>query len=171
MSSRRPSKFSDVLRSVAVLAALMLSLVVVGKIFTIDPDHAGSDVDPAAVAAQTARQVGVPLWAPPSLPNGWRATAATWRDDAWHVGVVTGGEKYIGLEQTSSSVTDALRRFSPHSRDDGSTRIGGAVWSRRAESDGDTVYVRRAGKATLVVLGSAPQTQIERYIASLSPVS
>jgi hypothetical protein len=166
-SERRRGTFSDVLRSVAVLAALLLGLALVGKFFTVEPDHAGSAVDPAAVVGGAAKRAGVPLWAPRSLPEGWRATAAELRGEVWHVGVVTDEDNYIGLEQAKASEREAVRQFAPESRASGQVSVAGRDWARRVEADGDTVYVRREGNATLLVIGSAPRAQIERYISSL----
>jgi hypothetical protein len=167
MTERRRGTFSDVLRSVAVLAALLLALVLVGKFFTVEPDHAGSSVDPNAVVGDAAERAGVPLWAPRSLPEGWRATAAELRGDVWHIGVVTQHDDYIGLEQTKASIRETVRRFAPESVAAGHIGIGGRQWGRRGESDGDTVYVRWDGSTTLLVVGSGPPAQIERYISSL----
>lgn len=167
MSARKPSTFADVLRTVLVMAAVLLGIALVGRVFTIDPGPPASTLDPAQVAPRAARDAGVPLYAPRSLPAGWRATAAEMRGDVWHVGVVTVDEDYIGMEQARASSADTLRRFAKGSRADGTVRVGGDLWSRRTEADGDTVYVRRAGSTTLLVIGSAPRQQLERYLSSL----
>ncbi|HSI27080.1 MAG TPA: DUF4245 domain-containing protein [Aeromicrobium sp.] len=167
MSARKPSTFADVLRTVLVMAAVLLGIAVVGRVFTVDPGPPPSTLDPAEVAPHAARDAGVPLYAPRSLPPGWRATAAEMRGDVWHIGVVTADEDYIGMEQAQASSADTLRRFAKGSRADGDVRVGGVLWSRRTEADGDTVFLRRAGSTTLLVIGSAPRQQLESYLSSL----
>lgn len=170
MSARQPSTFADVLRTVLVMAAVLLGIALVGKVFTVDPGTPRSTLDPREVAPRAAREAGVPLTVPQSLPAGWRATAAERRGEVWHVGVVTADDEYIGLEQDTASQRDMLRRFAPQSRPAGEVSIGGREWDRRTEPDGDTVYLRRDGATTVLVVGSAPRRQIETYIASFSSV-
>lgn len=170
MSARKPSTFADVLRTVLVMAAVLLGIAAVGKAFTVDPGPPASTLDPAQVAPRAARDAGVPLYVPRSLPAGWRATAAEMRGDVWHVGVVTADEDYIGIEQAQASSADTLRRFAKGSRADGAVRVDGDLWSRRTEADGDTVFVRRAGSTTVLVIGSAPRQLVERYLSSLESI-
>jgi hypothetical protein len=171
MSARKPSTFADVLRTVVVMAAVLLGIALVGKVFTVDPGTPESSLEPAEVAPRVAGDAGVPLYAPRALPEGWRATAAEMRGDVWHVGVVTSADDYIGLEQVQASATTTLRRFAKDSRPAGTVRIGGDVWPRRTEADGDTIYLRRAEATTLLVIGSAPRQELERYLSSLVSTS
>jgi hypothetical protein len=137
---RRPGTFSDVLRTVAVMAAILLLIAIIDRVFRVDPAKEASGVDPAQMAAGAAARAGVPLYAPKSLPDGWRATSAELRGEGvWHVGVVTRGNDYIGLEQAKASTGALVRQFAKGSRADGSVQISGEPWSRRTEADGDTV--------------------------------
>lgn len=167
MSARKPSTFADVLRTVLVFGVVLLGIALIGKVYTVDPGEPKATVDPAGVVPGAARQAGTALWAPLTLPVGWHANAAEWRGDVWHIGVITAAGDYIGLEQAKSSTRAAVREFAGGSRAAGQVNIGGHAWSRRTEADGDTVYVRRTGETTILVIGSAPPRQIERYISSL----
>lgn len=150
------------------MAAILLLIAIIDRVFRVDPGKEASGVDPAQVASAAADQTGVALYVPKSLPDGWHATSAELRGEGvWHVGVVTSGNDYIGLEQAKASTRDLVRQFAKGSRVDGRVQIAGEPWSRRTEADGDTVYVRRAGPTALLVVGSAPRDQIERYISSL----
>lgn len=167
-SSRGNPSPGDIARSIGVIGVILVALFGVGKLVTVEPDQPTRTVDYRS-AVESARPVAdFPLLAPPSLPSGWRATSARYEPDSWHLGVLTSGDEYVGLEQVRISERRAVERFADGSRADGAVPIEGTTWSRRNGPDGDSTYVRRDGDITVLVTGSASREQVERYVASLS---
>jgi len=92
------------LRTTAVMGALLLGVVLVGQLVTVTPDRPETRVDLADAVTGAKATATFDVIAPPVLPDGWIATSARFTPDAWHLGVLTADDKYIGLEQTTTSV-------------------------------------------------------------------
>lgn len=157
------------MRTMGVLGALLIASFFVGKIMTVKPDRPSVSVNLQDAVTGAKSVAGFTVIAPRTLPSGWVATSARFTGDAWHLGTLTPDNKYVGLEQATSSPATMLREFAPTSRAAGSAELGGERWNVRTESDGDRVYVRDFGATSVVVFGSAPRAALERYISSLSP--
>lgn len=167
-SSRGNPSMGDIFRSIAVLGGIILALFVIGRIVTITPDQPTRAVD-YLEAVESSRTVSeFDLYAPRSLPEGWRATSVRFEESGWHLGVVTDEDDYIGLEQVTDSPTRAIERFAEGSRAFGETVIDSETWSLRTGPDDDLTYVRRDTGNTVVVTGTAPRPVMERYVSSLS---
>ncbi len=168
-SSRGNPSMGDIARSVGVLGGIVLVLFGIGQLVTITPERPTTRTVDYRTAAESSRTVAdFELLAPTSLPDGWRATSVRYEEGSWHLGVLTDDDAYIGLEQVRISEERAVERFAEGSRSDGTAVIDGVSWSRRAGPDDDTTYLRRDGGMTNLVTGSAPRSEIERYVSSLS---
>ena len=172
-SSRGNPSMGDIFRSIAVLGAIIIALFVVGRLVTITPDQPTRAVDYQEAVESSRTVADFDLYAPRSLPQGWRATSVRFEENSWHLGVVTDENDYVGLEQVADSVKRAVERFGKGSRAFGQTVIGGETWSLRTGPRDDLTYVRRdAGQGeaaiTIVVTGTASRPVMERYISSLS---
>jgi hypothetical protein len=111
-----------------------------------------------------------PVYAPTSLPEGWRANGVTYapgRDGRWHLGVLTDGDRYIGLEQEIDSVPRMVERYAPGATQKDDVEVAGKTWQLWT-GDGETAFVREEGEMTLLVGGPAPRTDIERYLELLT---
>ena len=160
--------FRNALRTTAVMGALLLGAVLVGQLVTVTPDRPETRVDLSDAVTGATATARFDVIAPPALPDGWIATSARFTPDAWHLGVLTADDRYIGLEQTTTSVKTIIDDFAPKSRAVGDVQLAGEAWQVRTESDGDRVYVRDVGDTSVLVVGSARRTEVERYISSLS---
>ena len=168
-SSRGNPSMADIARSVGVLGVIVLALFGLGQLLTITPDKPSTSSVDYRTAVESSRTVSdFELLAPTTLPEGWRATSVRFDSDAWHLGVLTDDDAYVGLEQVRMSEERAVERFAEGSRADGTAVIDGDTWSRRTGPDDDTTYLRRDGDVTNVVIGTARPPEIERYISSLS---
>ena len=172
MSSQRSTRgnpaMGDIVRSMVVIALIVLGLYGFGKLFTQEPDTPTPTIDYATIVDQARPAAGFELLAPESLPKRWRANGARFNVDEWHLGVLTDDEEYIGLEQIKGSVDRAIDRFADGSKADGTADVGGETWSVRKGPLDRTTYVRRDGGVTTLVVGTASRPVIEKYIASLS---
>jgi hypothetical protein len=159
---------ADIVRSMVALVAIILVLFGIGKLFSSDPGDPVKPVDYAQVTEQARPAAAYPLYAPASLPDGWRATSARFNTSAWHLGFLTDDSKYIGVEQVDVSVDRAVDTYAPDSRIDGDVTVAGNQWALRKGPDNNLTYVRRDADSTLLVTGSAPRTVIEAFIESLT---
>jgi hypothetical protein len=157
--------------AMAVLVGLVLVYVGV-QALTDRPSADVTTVDYAPVVPAARQAVDFELVAPPRLPEGWRATTASFTgepDAHWHLGVLTQQGRYVGLEQGDMSVRAMLAGFV-----DESTTPGGPVevaqrrWATYTDSGGDLALVRRVGDTTTLVVGHhVPRAELVSYTASL----
>ena len=150
------------------MGALLLGAFVVGQLVTVTPDRPERRVELADAVAGARAAARFDVFAPRALPKGWVANSARFGPDGWHLGVLTTDDKYIGLEQATTSPERIVDDFAPKSRATGIVKLAGAAWQVRTESDGDRVYVRDLGETSVLVIGSAPRAELERYVSSLS---
>lgn len=167
-SSRGNPAIGDIIRSMVVIAVILLGLYGVGQLFTDDEEVQVDTVDYASVVAQARPAASFPLAAPTELPKGWRATSARFQTNGWHLGVLTGSDDYVGLEQLRASVDRAVDRFADGSKPAGTAEVAGETWTVRSGPKGRWTYVRAEDGLTTLVTTSASRAVLEDYIASLS---
>jgi hypothetical protein len=167
-STRGNPSMGDILRSMFVIALIVLGLWAVGRLFTSSPDSSVTAIDYAQIVSQARPAADFALAAPATLPPGWKATSARYEPDSWHLGVLTDDEDYIGLEQVKVGVDRAVDRFAEGSKAAGDARIAGAAWTVRTGPKDDITFVRREAGLTTLVTGNAPRAVVEDYVASLS---
>ena len=167
-SSRGNPAIGDIIRSMVVIAVIILALYGFGRLFTSTPETSVDPIDYATVVAQARPAATFALAAPPTLPEGWKATSARFEPNGWHLGVLTDDEEYVGLEQLKGSVDRAVDRFAEDSKADGTAVVGNQTWSVRTGPKGRLTYVRAEDGLTTLVNTSAPRSVLEDYIASLS---
>lgn len=157
-------------RSMVVLVAVVVALVLGGRAMFGDPSTPQRTVDYQQTAKKVRKIAPFKIAAPDRLPDGWRATTATYDrgpKGRWHLGVLTADDDYVGLEQTPLSRRTSVERFAPKTKPRGWDTIAGSRWRVRASSEGETTFVRRANGLTTVVTGTASRDQLEAYVASL----
>ena len=167
-SSRGNPSMGDVVRSVAVLSALVLALWGFGQLFTNTPDTPVKPIDYAATVKSARPAAQFELLAPSALPKGWAATSAKFTPQTWHLGVVTDEEEYLGLEQRKVDAKELIAIYAKGSKADGTATISGESWNVRTGPDGDTTFVRTKSGLSTLVTGEAPRAEVEAYVSSLS---
>lgn len=150
------------------MGVLLLGAFVVGQLVTVTPDRPERRVDLSDAVAGARAVAKFDVVAPDALPRGWVANSTRSGSEAWHLGVLTPDDKYIGLEQATASPKEILREFVPESRAAGTVELAGKAWHVRTESDGDRIYLRDFGETSILVVGSARRADVERYVSSLS---
>jgi len=167
-SSRGNPSIGDIIRSMVVIAAIILGLYAVGRLYTSDEEAQVETIDYVSVVEQARPAATFPLEAPAELPPGWRATSARFQANGWHLGVLTDDDDYVGLEQLRSGVDRAVDRFADGSKSAGTAEVAGRTWSVRTGPKGRWTYVRDEDGLTTLLNTSAPRRVLEDYIASLS---
>ena len=167
-SSRGNPSMGDVVRSVAVLSALVLALWGFGQLFVTTPDDTIKPIDYLETARSARPAAEFELLAPATLPKGWTATSARFTPTSWHLGVVTDDEEYVGLEQAKVEAEQLIKYFAKDSKAAGTATIDGETWELRKGPDGDVTFVRSESGLTTLVTGDAPRAEVEAYVSSLS---
>jgi hypothetical protein len=167
-SSRGNPSMGDILRSMGVLALVIVAIWGFGKLFTQKPDAPTPTVDYASTVKSARPAADFALLAPPTLPAGWKATSVRFEPKSWHLGVLTTAGDYIGLEQAKISVDRSVDQFAKGSKAAGTAEIGSQTWDVRKGPKGYITYVRREAGLTTLVTGDAPRKTVEAYVSSLS---
>lgn len=158
-------------------ALLVLLLVVVAFVLFrgINRDAPPSPVrtvDYQRVVDFAREQTDLDLLAPPRLPAGWRATTVDFVDtegDRWHLGLLTDEERYVGLEQSTSSAASMVETHVDEDAARGEpVEVAGRPWRSWTDADGDLALVREDGGTTTLVVGHVvPQPVLVDFAASL----
>lgn len=172
--SEQPGKYQ---RSTGGLVGALIVSVVVVVGFVLLRDLGRSEVeaevkevDYQQVLEFTRDQVDFEPVAPATLPEGWRATSArmTPAPAAWHLGVLTDQDRYIGLEQSRSSEANMVRRYVDEEAVEGEpVTIDGRPWKTWTDEGGDNALSRVDDGVTVVVVGTPDQDLLVDYAASL----
>ncbi|MCW2817569.1 MAG: hypothetical protein JWR42_356 [Marmoricola sp.] len=165
-----------------LLAAMLVTvLLVVGFVAFrgIFRDNAATPV--RAVDYRVMLKAGVAddklaMLAPPRLPIGWQATSATYAtgtSPTWHVGILTTKQKFIGIDESRSSVSDLVTQYvDPNATRGKDLRLAGETWQVYTDAGGDYGLARtltgpgpnRVQEAVLVA-GSAPDAEIRDLVS------
>lgn len=167
-STRGNPAVGDIVRSMVVIAAILLGLYGFGQLYTETPENTVKTIDYVSVVEEARPAASFPLAAPATLPKGWRATSARFQTSGWHLGVLTDDDDYVGLEQLRSSTDRAIDRFADGSRSDDTAEVAGKTWSVRTGPDGRVTYLRNEDGLTTLVNSTASRSVVEDYIVSLS---
>ena len=167
----------DMARSLGLMAIIMAVVLLVtparGLIF---PDR--NDRMPAKDYSDVVDGFGQvthrPALAPAGLPSSWRANAANLTgssaaNERLHIGFVTPGSHYAGLDETTGDpaalIADVLGKRGTATT--GTTTIDGVTWDVRASDRGERSLTRTADGLTVVVTGDARAADLDRLCASL----
>jgi hypothetical protein len=172
---QRPVKtFTDMWRSLGLMAVVIAALLLLGPARTLVFPGAAkmAPVDYSDQVAAFAKIAGTVL-APAGLPNGWRANGASFdsgvRRAHLHIGFATPGSRYAGLDETNGAADQLLGRvLGPRgAKLTGTTTIAGETWDVRRSQRGEEALTLTSGPLTLVVTGSATDSQLRTLADSL----
>ncbi len=131
-----------------------------------------------SAAVQGARADGkLTVLAPDRLPLGWKATSATYTrgvSPTWHLGMLTGDTKYVGVEEARESIDDLVEEHVDENAQRGKdVTIGAEKWQTWTDSDGDYAVARaldgpKGAEESVLVVGSAPERQVRQLAGSLT---
>jgi hypothetical protein len=115
------------------------------------------------------------VMAPPSLPAGWKATSATYETGttpAWHLGLLTGKNQYVGIEEALGGVRDLVDQHVDKDAVQGKdVTIDGETYQTWTDAGGDYAVSRTVpiggGVESYLVVGPAPHTTIRDFAGQL----
>lgn len=163
------------LGAMAITLAAVLAFVVFRGLTRDNEPTPVRTVDYTATLRMARAEGRLAMFAPGRLPAGWRATSAAYtRGPAptWHLGLLTAGARYVGVEEARASVAEMARRHvDENATREGSVRVGGERWQVWRDSGGDYAVARSLPgpeheAETVLVVGSAPEGQV-RELAGL----
>jgi hypothetical protein len=158
--------------AMAVLLVLLVAWMSLRALTSNDPASPVREVDYAQDVPAVQKAADFDVLAPPSLPDGWRATTVSFEDQRpqhWHLGVLTDRDRYVGLEQGGRSVRSMVEEYvDPAATRSGPVDVSGQRWASYTDSGGDLALVRREGATTTLVVGHGlPRAELVAYTASL----
>jgi hypothetical protein len=160
---------------------LILSLVVLGvvvfAIYLFIPHDSHADpvkaVPYSVELGQARRDAPYPVAAPEGLGADWRSTSVTYgsadpRNVTWHIGFVDPEQQYVAVEQSNGPAAAFVGSVTIGSHRDGTRTVaaGGYAWERYTGGR-YTALVRKEPHVTTVVLGTAPDAQLQQMAAAL----
>lgn len=173
---RPPQTFGAMTGALVFLVLVVLGWVVFRAVTSDQKPTPVPTVDWAAwVKAGRAEQV-LALYAPPTLPSGWRATSVNYAGGSqaqWHLGMLTDRGKYVGIEESRSTTRKLVEQYvDPNAVRGKDVEVGGTTWQTWSDSGGDHALVRSVevdGQPYEAVLvgGSADQATVERFVGTL----
>ena len=174
--SEQPGRYTrsagGMVGAMLVLVVLLLAWVVFRNLVSSEPSSPVRTVDYAKDVPAVKQAADFDLVAPPSLPQGWRATSVNFKatgSEHWHLGVLTDEDKYVGLEQGNESVRSMLEAYvDPDPSQGDPVDVAGRPWSTYSDDGGDLALVSRDGPTTTLVVGhEVDQAALVSYAASL----
>lgn len=134
------------------------------------------EVDQTAMMRAGRADAKLLVMAPPKLPEGWKATSATYGTGStptWHLGMLTDDEKYVGVEEALGGAETLAKQHVDAAVEQGEdVTIGGETWQTWTDSGGDYAVSRslqRDGTTyeSWLVVGTAPEQQIRDFAGTL----
>ncbi len=170
-------------RSTGGLVGAMIITVLAVGVFTVvrgtntdRQDTPVRSVDYSASVRAAQAEGRLRIWAPPTLPTGWKATSASYtggRNPAWHLGLLTADGDYVGVEQSRDTPAALVEEFVDADAERGAdVTIAGQTWQTWRDAGGDYAVVRSldvtgAAGESLLVVGSAPAGTVRGLAARL----
>ncbi len=132
-------------------------------------------VDHVAVADAARADKQLAVLVPARLPIGWRATSATYRpgqQPTWHLGLLTDGTKYVGVEESRAGTKAMVEEHvDPDAQRGEPVSLGGRQWQTWTDAGGDYALVTRVdgprGEETVLVVGTAERSEVRDIAAGL----
>ncbi len=162
-----------------LIGAMIVTLLAIGvfvalrSVTRVDAEVKREPVDFAA-AATAARGAGLDVVAPAGLPAGWTATAISLEQTdppLWGMGILTDTDAFVGLRQEEASVADLVDANIDEDAVEGEPlslpSAIGDTWQSWTDDGGDTGYSIEYGDQTVLVYGSAPPEDLQRFIVLL----
>lgn len=164
--------FSGLVGAMLVLVLFVLGFVAFRAVNRADAARTIEPVDYVTSARYAADNAAFPVLAPVDLPEGWQATSVRFeggKDGSWHLGVLTDGDRYVGLEQADRRTDEMVATYvGEDAEQTGERSVGGRTWAVFADVDDDVALVSESEDLVTLVVGRVPLETLTAYAASLA---
>jgi hypothetical protein len=164
-----------------LIGAMLVTVVAVVAFWALNAaknDHPTSPVqtvDYTAMMRAGRADHKLLVMAPSSLPAGWKATSATYETGttpAWHLGMLTGKNQYVGVEEALGPVGDLVEAHVDKNAQQGKdVSIQGQTYQTWTDAGGDYAVSRTVtiagGVESYLVVGTAPDATIRDFAGGL----
>ena len=163
--------FGDMWRSMLVMVLIVGALWAVNSLlFSRDSATPVRAVSYRGQLADARQMADYRVLAPSSLGASWVPTSVHLRHSGptvrWHLGFLTPGREYVGLEQGDRAPRQTAARYVAGLQPSGALTIAGSPWQLyRGETD--TALVRQQGGVVTVVVGTAGTGDLAAFARSL----
>ncbi|MET1061131.1 MAG: DUF4245 family protein [Nocardioides sp.] len=172
---RYQRSFSGMVGAMIVLVVLVVAFVLVRGLNRSDPSVEPDRVDYLDVVRGVARADGDPVAYPPRLPDGWFATSASFgAEGIWSLSLLTDDEEFVGVRQSrgTESVEELVTTYVDDAAEEGDpVSLDSPLapsWRSFTDSGGDYALVAEVEDSIVLVVGTAPEQEIQDLAASLT---
>jgi Protein of unknown function (DUF4245) len=160
----------DLLRSIVLLLLAMGVIFGIGSLITEEEETPVRTVGYAGRLSAARDLADYSVLAPRGLDATWVPTSVDLQSSGgtvrWHLGFLTPGDEYVGLEQGDYEAQDLVRRYVGGLQPSGKVSVGGESWELY-RGDTDNALLRRDGDVVTIVVGTAPTDQLTLFARSL----
>jgi Protein of unknown function (DUF4245) len=172
--SRYQRSFGGLVGSMIVLVLVVLGIVVFRGAFRNTPEYDPQPVDYRSLVV-SIQQAGLSPAYPAELPDGWFV-----KDAAFDAGdrpvldlaLTTADDHFAGLHEEDEGVDELVDTYVGTDATEGETvTIDSEIaprWRTFADPGGDHGYAAEVDGQTVLVYGSAPQTELQTLVESLT---
>jgi hypothetical protein len=168
---RYQRSFRGMVGAMLVLLLFVAAFVAFRSAVRNDPADPVKAVDYKHPAEYARSSADFDVLVPRPLPDGWIATSARYVDEpeqSWHLGMLTHDRRYVGLEQAERPASSMVEEFvDENAVQGGQVRLGGQSWQRWSDRGDDVALVRTGTGVTTLVVGTVPETTLEKFVTSL----
>ena len=165
------------------LAVILVPLVLITIFFTRNvgapPVHV---VDWKPVLGQARSEANFPIYAPDSVPQGWRVTKVSWVQkgnpdltgtpvaaDQWQLGMLTAQNIYLEIDEQNADSPDFVAANTRKGVKDGQSMITATAWTRLVSDDQRTrSLVTMDNGVTVLVSGDLAYVELESFVKLLT---
>ena len=181
----RPRRNATVIQMIVAMVVIFVPIIVITRLFTIDPEPPVHVVDYRPLAEVAAAEASFPVLAPENLPEGWVSTRARWIPagqrgvggdpvpaDTWQLGFLSPQQTYLGLDQRGPATAVFVQEVTRGGKAEGASEVAGQSWARYVSEDGRTrSLVAAEADLTTIVSGDLPFAALEAFAWTLAPVT
>lgn len=153
-----------------VLLAVIVGYVAFRAVNRNEPESPVRAVDYQQTLEYARGEADFAVLAPAALPDGWRATSVEFvpSPTRWHLGLLTDGDRYVGLEQSRAPLTDLVHQYVDQNPSQGKpVQVEGEAWRTWTDAGGDTALGRTDGGVSTLVVGTAGLDTLVDFTESL----
>lgn len=170
-AGRYQRSFAGMVGAMVVLVLVVLAFVGFRDLNRDDPADPVRAVDWKTPLRFAREAAPFPVLAPDRMPAGWMATSVRYQEGrrpAWHLGMLTEDQHYVGIEQATRPVDGMVTDFVDEEAEQGhDVRVGGVTWQSWSDDGGDHALTRRSGGVTSLVVGTVSSGDLADFVATL----